>query len=67
MNKNDKIILEEKISELEYKLEELSNVVLEQWKIINRQGTSLKTLATSFLKFEEEHSSNRPITKPPHF
>lgn len=67
MNNAEKINIEIKISELEYKIEELSNVVLEQWRIINMQGNSLKLLANKFLKFEEEHIANAPITPPPHF
>lgn len=61
------IALEMKIAQLEHNVEELSNVLVEQWDIINAQGNSLKLLANKCLKLEEENFLHVPIDKPPHF
>ena len=59
--------LEMKISELESMNDELSEAMLEQWKIINLQGNSLRSLTNRLLKIEEAQTRDIRVDKPPHW
>jgi SlyX protein len=60
-------ILEIRIAEQERTIDELSEQIAEQWKVIERMQHKLDTLTERFLALEEQSAPDIPITKPPHW
>lgn len=59
--------LEIRFVEQERVIEELSAVVTEQWKTIDRMQKKLDTLTERFLALEEQSLPDIPVTRPPHW
>jgi SlyX protein len=60
-------MLEIRIAEQERTIDELSEQIAEQWKVIERMQHKLDTLTERFLALEEQSAPDIPITKPPHW
>lgn len=48
-------------------IEELSDQLAEQWKIVEQTRSKLDRLTERFLSLEESSLDAPPITKPPHY
>jgi SlyX protein len=48
-------------------IDELSDQIAEQWKIVEQTRAKLDRLAERFLSLEEATHEAVPITKPPHY
>jgi SlyX protein len=48
-------------------IEELSDQIAEQWKVIEQTRAKLDRLTERFLTLEEATHEATPITKPPHY
>lgn len=59
--------LEIRTAEQEKTIEELSDQIAEQWKVIERMQRKLDALADGFLALEERTAPDVPVTKPPHW
>ena len=59
--------LEIRAAEQEHTIEELSNQLTEQWRIIERMQKKLDALTERFLALEESASPDVPASKPPHW
>lgn len=59
--------LEIQVAEQEKTIEELSAVLAEQWKAIDRLNKKHLALTDRFLTLEEQTAPEIPITKPPHW
>lgn len=59
--------LEIRAAEQEKTIEELSDQIAEQWKVIERMQRKLDTLTDRFLSLEERTAPDVPVTKPPHW
>lgn len=59
--------IEIKLAEQERIVDELSCVVVEQWKTIDLMDKKLAALTKRFLEFEEENQPEIPVTRPPHW
>jgi len=59
--------LEIRIAEQDKTIDELSEQIAEQWKVIERMQRKLDTLTERFLALEEQSAPDIPITKPPHW
>lgn len=55
------------LMQLQRSVDELSHLVLEQWKIITSQSNSLKKLNDKLRLLEESSLGQIAITKPPHW
>ncbi len=60
-------MLEIRIAEQERTIEELSEQIAEQWKVIERQQKKLDALTNRFLVLEEQTAPGHETTKPPHW
>lgn len=60
-------MLEIRIAEQERTIEELSEQIAEQWKVIERQQKKLDALTNRFLVLEEQTAPGHEATKPPHW
>ena len=60
-------MLEIRIAEQERTIEELSEQIAEQWKVIDRLHKKLDALADRFLALEEQAAPDVPVTRPPHW
>lgn len=60
-------MLEIRIAEQERTIEELSEQIAEQWKVIERQQKKLDALTDRFLVLEEQTAPGHEATKPPHW
>ena len=60
-------MLEIRIAEQERTIDELSEQIAEQWKVIERMQRKLDALTERFLALEEQSAPDIPITKPPHW
>jgi SlyX protein len=61
------IALEEVIAYQSKTIEELSEQLIDQWKVVEKTRMKLAQLTESFLALEEESRQAAPITKPPHY
>lgn len=61
------VALEEVIAYQSKTIEELSEQLIEQWKVVEKTRVKLSQLTESFLAFEEESRQAAPIAKPPHY
>ncbi|WJW80343.1 SlyX family protein [Bartonella sp. TP] len=55
------------LMQLQRSVDELSHLVLEQWKIMTSQSNSLKKLNDKLRLLEESSLGQIAITKPPHW
>ncbi|MGE6739608.1 SlyX family protein [Allorhizobium pseudoryzae] len=64
----DRIItLEETVAYQAKTIEELSEQIAEQWKVLDQTRLKLDRLAERFLSLEEASLEAPAITKPPHY
>jgi SlyX protein len=61
------IALEELVAYQAKTIEELSDQVAEQWKVIEQTRQKLDRLTERFLTLEEQSLDAPAITKPPHY
>lgn len=66
-HKEKNITLEIKVTEQEKLLDELSQVISDQWKTIDKMSKKLDALTKRFLELEEQATPDIPVTKPPHW
>lgn len=59
--------LEEHAAHQDRTIEELSDQLVEQWKIVEHLRTKLDQLTERFLVIEESSLEAPPITRPPHY
>ncbi len=59
--------LEILVTEQEKTIEELSEQIAEQWKVIEGMRRKLDALTDRFLVLEEQTAPDVPVTKPPHY
>ncbi|NTI23580.1 hypothetical protein G6M87_17055 [Rhizobium rhizogenes] len=59
--------LEELVAYQAKTMEELSDQVAEQWKVVEQMRLKLDRLAERFLTLEEQTMDAPAITKPPHY
>ncbi|ACM35202.1 MULTISPECIES: SlyX family protein [Rhizobium/Agrobacterium group] len=64
----DRLIrLEETVAYQAKTIEELSDQLTEQWKVVEQTRAKLDRLTERFLSLEEQAADSVPITKPPHY
>ncbi|RFC69466.1 MULTISPECIES: SlyX family protein [Mesorhizobium] len=61
------VLLEVRAAEQERVIEQLSDQIAEQWKVIDRMQKKLDTLTERFLALEEQATPGHEATKPPHW
>ncbi|HEU4986787.1 MAG TPA: SlyX family protein [Rhizobiaceae bacterium] len=54
-------------AEQEKTIEELSDQIAQQWKVIERMRKTLEMLGERFAALEERTAGEIPVTKPPHY
>ncbi len=59
--------LEETIAHQTKTIEELSDQLTEQWKVVEQTRAKLDRLTERFLNLEEQSLEAPAITKPPHY
>lgn len=59
--------LEIRVAEQEKTIEELSDQVAEQWKVIDRLRKALDQLTDRFADLEDQAGPRHEATKPPHW
>lgn len=64
---NRLIRLEEMVAYQAKTIEELSDQLAEQWKVVEQTRAKLDRLTERFLSLEEQSHDAVPITKPPHY
>ena len=69
MNDADERItrLEETVAHQAKTIEELSDQLAEQWKVVEQTRAKLDRLTERFLSLEEQSLDAPPITRPPHY
>lgn len=68
MNNEDRITrLEETVAHQAKTIEELSDQLAEQWKVVEQTRAKLDRLTERFLSLEEQSLDAPPITRPPHY
>lgn len=61
------IALEETVAHQAKTIEELSDQLAEQWKMVEQTRAKLDRLTERFLSLEEQSLDAPAITKPPHY
>ncbi len=61
------IALEETIAHQAKAIEELSDQLAEQWKVVEQTRAKLDRLTERFLSLEEQSLEAPSITRPPHY
>ncbi|WP_321384773.1 SlyX family protein [Rhizobium sp.] len=61
------IRLEETVAHQAKTIEELSDQLADQWKVVEQVRAKLDRLTERFLNLEEQSHDAVPITKPPHY
>ncbi|MCZ7446581.1 SlyX family protein [Agrobacterium rhizogenes] len=61
------IVLEETIAHQAKTIEELSDQLTEQWKVVEQTRAKLDRLTERFLSLEEQSLDAPAITRPPHY
>ncbi|WOS62936.1 SlyX family protein [Sinorhizobium fredii] len=59
--------LEETVAHQAKTIEELSDQLAEQWKVVEQTRAKLDRLTERFLSLEEQAQEAIPVTRPPHF
>ncbi|WP_086993753.1 SlyX family protein [Rhizobium sullae] len=59
--------LEEMVAHQAKTIDELSDQLGEQWKVVEQMRTKLDRLTERFLSLEEQSLEAPPITRPPHY
>ncbi|MGH6806538.1 MAG: SlyX family protein [Ensifer adhaerens] len=68
MNNEDRVTrLEETVAHQAKTIEELSDQLAEQWKVVEQTRAKLDRLTERFLSLEEQSIDAPPITRPPHY
>jgi Uncharacterized protein conserved in bacteria len=67
MNDERIMRLEETVAHQGRVIEELSDQLAEQWKVVEQTRAKLDRLTERFLSIEEQVLDAPPITKPPHY
>lgn len=60
-------MLEEHVAHQSKTIEELSDQIARQWKIIDALQLKLDRLTERFLALEESSLEAHPVTRPPHY
>lgn len=67
-NPEDRVTrLEETVAHQAKTIEELSDQLAEQWKVVEQTRAKLDRLTERFLSLEEQSLDAPPITRPPHY
>ncbi|MCI9866830.1 SlyX family protein [Rhizobium skierniewicense] len=66
-SENRIIALEEAVAHQAKTIEELSDQLTEQWKVVEQTRAKLDLLTDRFLNLEEQSLEVPAITKPPHY
>lgn len=67
-NTEDRVTrLEETVAHQAKTIEELSDQLAEQWKVVEQTRAKLDRLTERFLSLEEQSIDAPPITRPPHY
>ncbi len=61
------IVLEETVAHQVKVIEELSDQLAEQWKVVEQTRAKLDRLTERFLSLEEQSLDAPAITRPPHY
>ncbi|WP_105383800.1 SlyX family protein [Neorhizobium alkalisoli] len=68
MSDNERLVKLEELAAHQAKvIEELSDQLAEQWKVIEQTRAKLDRLTERFLSLEESSLEAPPITRPPHY
>jgi SlyX protein len=68
MTPEDRIVaLEEMVAHQAKTIDELSDQLAEQWKVVDRMKRALETLGERLIGMEERTGEAAPMTKPPHY
>ncbi|TPW32357.1 hypothetical protein FJU08_04940 [Martelella alba] len=68
MTEDDRIThLEEVVAHQANTIEELSEQIAEQWRVIERLKRQTEALTEGFLALEEQALERPAVTKPPHY
>ena len=59
--------LEIRADEQDKTIEELSEQIAEQWKVIERLRAKVGALTDRFQALEQQSAPDTPVTKPPHW
>ncbi|MFQ6183473.1 SlyX family protein [Sinorhizobium meliloti] len=59
--------LEETVAHQLKTIEELSDQLAEQWKVVEQTRAKLDRLTKRFLSLEEQAQDATPVTRPPHY
>ncbi|AEG06207.1 MULTISPECIES: SlyX family protein [Sinorhizobium] len=59
--------LEETVAHQLKTIEELSDQLAEQWKVVEQTRAKLDRLTERFLSLEEQAQDATPVTRPPHY
>ena len=59
--------LEIRTAEQDKTIEELSEQIAEQWKVIERLRAKVDALTDRFQALEQQSAPDTPVTKPPHW
>lgn len=59
--------LEELVAHQGRVIEELSEQLVEQWKVAEQSRLKLDRLTERFLELEEQSLGSVPVTRPPHY
>jgi SlyX protein len=68
MTPEDRITaLEEMVAHQAKTIDELSDQLTEQWKVVDRMKRALETLSERLIGMEERTGEAAPVTRPPHY
>ena len=59
--------LEEMVAHQAKTIEELSDQLSEQWKVVDRMKRALEILGERLVGMEERSTEAAPVTRPPHY